>query len=221
MAPGDPEVERLERQLERASLYSHAVFDKLVERMSSVEGFLWELVDLLRSEGVVPASEEAVGEPAEGEQAEKAPTQTRQLPWPSIAFREDPEDPQPPAEVNCAERMHICHAVCCRLNFALSPEEVDAGAVKWDLGSPYFIRHEKNGYCTHNDETTGGCGVYADRPGVCRRYSCAGDSRIWKDFEGMVLNQEWIDQNLEDNGRIFLGPLRPKMELVAQRARAE
>jgi hypothetical protein len=29
--------------------------------------------------------------------------------------------------VNCAERMHVCQAICCRLHFALSAVEVEAG----------------------------------------------------------------------------------------------
>ena len=92
--------------------------------------------------------------------------------------------------------MHICRAVCCKLKFPLSCDEVDSGKVKWDVGHPYVIRHESTGYCTHNDTATGGCRVYEDRPAVCRRYSCAHDTRIWSDFEGMVLNQEWIDGHL-------------------------
>jgi Fe-S-cluster containining protein len=98
--------------------------------------------------------------------------------------------------------MHICHAVCCKLNFALTAEEVDAGKVKWDLGFPYIVRHDADGLCTHNDRATGGCGVYADRPGICRRYSCANDRRIWKDFEKMELNSEWLDEHLSEPTRI-------------------
>ena len=41
-------------------------------------------------------------------------------------------------------------------------------------------------------------------PTVCRGYSCAGDKRIWSDFEGQVLNQEWIDAHL---GGDELGPV--------------
>ena len=59
-----------------------------------------------------------------------------------------------------------------------------------------FIRHEVDGYCTHHHRAGGGCGIYANRPGVCRRYSCANDSRIWKDFDQMELNTEWIAANL-------------------------
>jgi hypothetical protein len=41
-----------------------------------------------------------------------------------------------------------------------------------------------------------GCLAYEDRPAPCRRYTCANDERIWKDFERMELNTEWIEANL-------------------------
>jgi hypothetical protein len=47
----------------------------------------------------------------------------------------------------------------------------------------------------HNDRRTGGCTVYADRPAICRRWSCANDARIWKDFERMELNVAWLSTN--------------------------
>jgi hypothetical protein len=42
---------------------------------------------------------------------------------------------------------------------------------------------------------------------VCQ-YSCAGDARIWKDFAGMVVNQEWID----DHFGAERGPIEVFME---------
>jgi Fe-S-cluster containining protein len=111
---------------------------------------------------------------------------------------------EPPAQVDCAARMHVCHSVCCKLDFALSAEEVEQGVVRWDLGRPYLIRHAETGYCVHNDRATGGCGVYADRPQVCRAYSCAGDKRIWKDFDAMELNTEWLEENLVGVARPLL-----------------
>jgi Fe-S-cluster containining protein len=139
-------------------------------------------------------------------------TQAR-VTWPGIAFRVDPDNPAPSVAVNCDERMHVCHAVCCKLNFALTPEEVDGGNVKWDLGFPYMIRHGANGYCSHNDTATGRCTNYANRPGVCHRYSCANDPRIWKDFDNMVLNEDWIRANLANQSRIVVGKSLPLMEV--------
>ena len=112
--------------------------------------------------------------------------------------RVDPETagPPPSARVDCASRLHICHAACCRLDFALSVDEVEGGRVKWDLGRPYFIRHAADGGCAHLDAGTCGCSTYANRPQVCRSYDCTHDARIWKDFDRMVLNDPWIAEHL-------------------------
>ena len=48
---------------------------------------------------------------------------------------------------------------------------------------------------------------------MCRRYSCAGDTRIWKDFEAMELNEEWIREHLADRNRILLRTNLPIMEV--------
>jgi hypothetical protein len=88
--------------------------------------------------------------------------------------------------------MPICQAVCCKLEFALTREEVLAGRVQWDLAHPFFVDRAANGYCVHNDRRTGGCMVYADRPSICRRWSCANDPRIWTDFERMELNVDFL-----------------------------
>jgi Fe-S-cluster containining protein len=97
---------------------------------------------------------------------------------------------------NCEERLHICKAVCCRLQFALSVEEIESGQMKWELGKPYYNRHHEHGYCHQMNLEKKCCSIYENRPSVCRKYSCANDKRIWKDFENMELNQEWIDENL-------------------------
>jgi hypothetical protein len=85
-----------------------------------------------------------------------------------------------------------------KLDFPLSVEEVETGALAWDLGRPYLIRHEADGLRVHNDRATGGCGVYEDRPCPCRQYCCATDERIWKDFERMELNEEWLEEHLAE-----------------------
>ena len=75
--------------------------------------------------------------------------------WPAIAIREDPVEPPEDEAVDCDARMSTCHAVCCKLKFALSTEEVEQRIVKWDIGHPYIIRQNSNGYCCHNDAETG------------------------------------------------------------------
>jgi Fe-S-cluster containining protein len=104
---------------------------------------------------------------------------------------------QAEVKVNCGERMPICHSICCKLDFPLTAEEIESGKVRWDLGRPYHIRHGEDGHCVHRNQESGFCGVYEDRPGICRTYSCAGDARIWKDFEKMELNAEWLEEHLK------------------------
>jgi Fe-S-cluster containining protein len=182
----------IERQLERASTYAYTALGRAALRIQELERILYGLLDVLLSKGVV--SPEEVAEASKKVQDELVARGN--VPERLVALRVDPPGPQEAKEVNCAARVHVCKAVCCKLDFALSAQEVERGRVKWDLGRPYCIRHSERGVCHHNDQATGACGIHADRPGVCRTYSCAGDKRIWNDFERMELNHEWIEQNL-------------------------
>jgi Fe-S-cluster containining protein len=223
-APPDDPVVELERQMERGSQFTQAALAQVIERLSALEGRMGDLLRYLgvESEDATPSeSSEASPPPSESSSSESAAASDEpeglteaqmNLQWPSIALANERDEARPRVEVNCAERMHICHAVCCKLSFALTPGEVESGKVAWDMGFPYFIRHGTNSYCTHNDTATGRCTVYADRPGVCRRYSCANDPRIWTDFEGMVLNEEWIRANLSGRGHIAIRSL-PLMDV--------
>ena len=217
--PHDEAVVQLERQLVRGSHFAQAALDKLQARIARAEASLGELYGLLEAIGLLAEEVEEEVESADADAAVSAEengdesSTTRPVNWPGVAFRTEPTDLAEAPTVDCAARMHICHAVCCKLGFALTPPEVEAGKAKWDLGFPYMIRHESNGYCSHNDTATGRCGIYADRPGVCRRYSCENDTRIWKDFEAMELNEEWIRENLQNRSRILVRPSLPIMEV--------
>jgi Fe-S-cluster containining protein len=227
-APPDNPVAELERQMERGSQFTQAALAQVIERLSAVEGRIGELFRYLGAETEETSSVGRSSEPSEpsgssesqastGEEVEGLTDAQLNVQWPSIALANERDETKPRVEVNCAERMHICHAVCCKLSFALTPGEVESGKVRWDLGFPYFIRHGTNSYCSHNDTATGRCTVYADRPGVCRRYSCANDPRIWKDFDNMVLNEEWIRGNLAARGHIAIRSL-PLMEVRSREA---
>jgi Fe-S-cluster containining protein len=187
-------LERLERQVERGSLFTHTALGEGFLRLGETAVTLHALLDLLLAKGLVSEDEVAL---AMGDvRAEMAAR--GELAGPGTAIR--PDDPAEEGEalpaVDCAARLPVCGAVCCKLGFALSIPEVEAGAVRWDLGRPYFIRQEEDGWCTHVQRGSCACGVYESRPRVCRRYTCAGDPRVWKDFEGMVLNTEWIEAHL-------------------------
>ena len=108
--------------------------------------------------------------------------------------------------VDCAARLPVCHAVCCKLSVSLGAADVEAGRLRWDLGQPYRLRREADGRCTHQDRETGWCGVYEDRPLPCRTYTCATDGRIWKDFAAVELNTEWLAAHFGPHEPRFVPP---------------
>jgi Fe-S-cluster containining protein len=192
MADSD-DLHELEHQLERGNLFTHTALSEQAIRTNETDALLNGLVDYLVERGVVETGALlAAVEAARAEATEKGELATG-----GVAIRIDPEPEPPSAKVNCAERLHVCHAVCCRLRFALSAKEIEAGPVKWDLGRPYYNRQNDQGYCHRIDGASERCSIYEARPCVCRTYSCAEDPRIWTDFDAMQLNQEWIDANLD------------------------
>ena len=201
-------MDELERQVERGIAFTHTVLTDQAARANESEAVVNGLVDVLIHRGIVGSDELlAAIEAVRAESAEKG-----QLASVGAAIRID----GPPAEtatVDCSARMHVCHAVCCRLPFALSAGEIEARHVSWDLGRPYFNRRGPDGYCHRCDAETHACGIYDERPAVCRSYSCVDDGRIWSDFDAMELNHEWIDAHL---GGDELGPVEIFMDANAR-----
>jgi len=189
----DEELGELERQVEHGNLFVHAALTDQATRANQIEAVVNGLADLLVRLDIV-STEDLVDSV---ETTRRAISEAgRQLSL-GVAIRGDTDAPTVPAdEIDCEARIPYCKAVCCRLRFPLTVQEIETGPVKWDLGRPYFNRQAPNGYCHCFDDASHGCTVYNDRPTPCRVYSCAGDDRIWKDFEGMVINQEWIDAHL-------------------------
>jgi Fe-S-cluster containining protein len=98
-------------------------------------------------------------------------------------------------QIDCSERVHLCKAACCTYRFPLARQDVEEGVVQWDLGRPYWNRHDATGYCVHNDPEGRGCRVYDQRPAPCRLFDCRRDKRIWADFDAKVINPE-LEQNI-------------------------
>lgn len=183
----------LESQVEAGGLFTHSALSLQAERINRVEAFLYGLADALLDGGQV--TEEQLRTSAE-RVAEELRQKGERLSGGVLLRVDDEEEPAAEAKVDCAARMHVCKAVCCRLSFPLSAPEVEGGEIKWELGKPYFARKDATGRCVHLDEESC-CNIYQNRPQVCRGYSCEKDERIWKDFAKMILNQEWIDENLQ------------------------
>ncbi len=207
----------VERQVERGSLFTHTALSTNAARVYETEAMVMGLIDTLVGKGVVGEKEVADAAASVRDALHERGEST----GPGLVLRVDSDEARNAfTPVDCAARMHVCHAICCKLHFALSAEEIEGGKVKWDLGQPYHIRQNADGFCTHNDRETGNCGVYPDRPRICRTYSCANDDRIWKDFDNMVLNQEWIDQNLGKVGPRLRATAMIPLRVVSARSGA-
>jgi Fe-S-cluster containining protein len=186
----------LERQVEDGNLFTHSALSHLAERLNRVESLLYALADLCVDKNLVVPDELKIY----NQRIRDALAQQGEAASAGVVMRVDPEEPPKAAQIDCKARLPLCKAACCSLSFPLSAEEVERGLVKWELGRPYFARKDERCACVHLDKEKG-CMVYDDRPRVCRTYSCERDERIWKDFENMVPNTEWIEENLRPANR--------------------
>lgn len=192
------DVAAVDRQLTRSAIRTQRLFNRTFERLTELEAILLGLVDVLVRRGVVTEEElEPAARAIETELARRGEGLEH-----AAGVRHDAPEAAEAADVvvDCAARMPVCRAVCCKLAVALSRPEVEAGRLAWDVGRPYYLRKGPDGRCSHQVRETGACGVYDERPQPCRRYTCATDPRIWKDFERQELNVEWLAANVPPDG---------------------
>ncbi len=184
--------EDLEKQMVKGQLNIHSTLSRMSEKINELEAFVFGINDALIEKNMLQSRYLF----KKIESVKKEMMDSGEKMHAGIALRVDNEQVGN-AEVNCSERIHVCKAICCKLSFPLSAIEVEKGIVKWDLGRPYYVRQTGSGFCCHKGES-GNCSVYENRPVVCKTYSCKGDERIWKDFENMIINKEWINENLDE-----------------------
>lgn len=185
-----PRVEALREEVARGLLYTHSRANANSNKLLEVAAFSYALIELLAERGLITVEEldarkSQVGKRLAEQFAEKGMGV-------ALTKEERVADGVGTAdvEIDCENRLHLCHAACCRLRFALTARDVEEGRVKWNLGQPYMIRQGEDGYCHHIDRASRRCGVYEDRPFVCRAYDCRKDKRIWEDFEQMRVSPE-------------------------------
>jgi Fe-S-cluster containining protein len=204
--------EELRQEIVDGLRYVHHQLGANTGKALEIASFLYALIELLMNKGLL----------TEGELNERKVEVAKRL---VAKFREvgmgavfqDPEHDkysftEKAVKIDCENRIPVCKAACCRLNFALSRQDIEEGIVKWDLGQPYMIAHDADGYCRHLDRLGCRCTVYANRPVPCRAYDCRKDKRIWADFENRVINP-----NLEDlfrDGKNGSGSESPELKHV-------
>jgi hypothetical protein len=108
------------------------------------------------------------------------------------------------ADVDCESKLDTCKAICCKLPFALSKQDVEEGIIRWEFGRPYLIAHNEDGYCVHLDRNTYKCTVREYRTVPCRGFDCRNNEKwhIWKDYEKKILNPELVGRIDSDNIKI-------------------
>jgi len=88
-------------------------------------------------------------------------------------------------DIDCASRLHLCEARCCRLEVSLSAEDL-ADGIPFAIDQPYALpRDPYTKKCVCMDEA-GACTIYEKRPASCRVYDCREDQRVWIDFEARI-----------------------------------
>lgn len=199
-------LDELERQVEGGNLFAHSALTEQAARINEAASVVNGLVGLLVQRGLIDGEELLAIVESVREQTERA-GQHANL---GVTIRRDrPEETGPGNDVDCEARLPYCRGACCSFHFPLSVAEIEAGGpLKWDLARPYFNRHNADGYC-HRLDADHGCTIYDERPSVCRQYTCVTDGRIWKDFDAMIPNTEWLDENFS---RAERGPVELFMD---------
>ncbi len=184
-----PRLDWLRDEVAEGLLYTHSRLNANTSKTIEAASFLYALVELLEERGVISIEELDERKRGVGQRL------ARQLKDAGVGVMlQDPEYDKyafnQEVEIDCPSRVHLCHAACCRLPFALSRQDIREGIILWDLGQPYVIAHGEDGYCRHMDRGTCGCTVREHRPVPCRAYDCRQDKRIWLDFENIIVNPD-------------------------------
>ena len=134
--------------------------------------FEW-LLDALVMRGQLPAAYAKVATKIRGERSVV-----------SLTLVDDKRSKTGP-EIDCAARIHLCEARCCRFEVSLSREDIRDN-IPFVVERPYQLPRDpytKKCACMDAD---GACTIYEKRPASCRVYDCREDPRVWIDFEARI-----------------------------------
>jgi hypothetical protein len=110
-------------------LYTHTRINENTKKILESSSFLYALIELLNEKGLLRIEELDERKRTVAERLVEKFTQSG-----LGLMYQDPELDKYTFEhttkVDCARRVHICKAVCCKLPFALSRQDVDEGVVR-------------------------------------------------------------------------------------------
>jgi hypothetical protein len=198
---GQGSGEELHQELADGLLYTHHRANANTRKTLEVASFAYGLIELLAEKGLITIEELDERKRVVAERlAEKFRDEGMGC------IRQEPEQDkyafEGGVEIDCESRLPLCGAACCRLQFALSQQDVEEGIVRWDFSRPYMNQRGKDSYCVHLERGSCRCSVYEHRPIPCRGYDCRNDKRIWVDFEQRIVNPdlETLFQSKDERG---------------------
>lgn len=175
------------RDIAQGLAYLHSRLNAGAGRTFEAASFVYALIELLEEKGVIAREEIDCRKKALSERLLKRFNQRD----PGVSLQEsayDKYDVHDAVAIDCASRIELCRAMCCKMVFPLSPQDLREGVIEWDFSAPYVIAKDADGYCRHFDRNGRGCAEHASRPVPCRLYDCRKDPRIWIDFETRIVN---------------------------------
>ena len=184
----DTSDDALDPQLGRGLIFIHEKLGDRILAHQHLAAHVWALTEELISNGTLSLRD---FEHRKESVSRKMMTETMTH-WEGAQVLGDDTDKYTvePVEIDCAARIHLCKAACCRLQFHLSKQDLAERVVLWDVGQPYKILNREDGWCAHCEPGTKRCNVHKQRPLVCRQYDCREDPRIWESFEKAIPNPE-------------------------------
>lgn len=176
------------REILDGFLYAYRQMDMSAVKLFDASAHVYALVELLISKGII-----GIDELDERKRAvEKRLNANFKQAEIGVRVRRDEVDKYAmpgQVEIDCENRMHLCHGICCSFAFPLTMQDIKEG-IRWSLGRPFLNARGDDGYCVKWDHVSHRCGIYEHRPAVCREYDCRQDSRVWLDFDKMIINPE-------------------------------
>jgi Fe-S-cluster containining protein len=193
------------QEVAQGLLYTHTRINSITAKNIEVSSFLYALIEIFNEKGLLTIEE------LDERKKQVAERLVRQFVESGMGLMyQDPEEDKYTFEkeslVDCERRLDVCKAICCKLPFALSRQDVKEGIVSWEFAKPYLIAHSDDGYCVHLDRNTFKCTVREHRPLPCRGFGCQDNERwhVWADYEKMILDPGFIE-NVENSKKVYEG----------------
>lgn len=197
-------ISEIHKDISSGLIYTHNRINANTAKNMETASFLYALIEILNEKGLITI--EALDE----RKKQVAERLVKRFVESGLGLMyQDPEYDKysfnQEADVDCLSCLGICKAVCCKLPFALSKQDVEEGIIRWEFGRPYLIAHGDDGYCVHLDRNTYKCTIRDHRTVPCRGFDCRDNKRwqVWVNYEKKILNPELEKRIDGDNSEIY------------------